>query len=146
MANGEVLDELRQILASGDVIPQREALRLLMAGQSETLKTMKQVEASQRAADDRIENLERALERLAGVVEAQAVHATEADKRLEMLEQIAERMDRYPPMLFLWATDKKKVFYIFLGACVLYTILFVPVNISDVRHAILDFLGLPFLQ
>ena len=65
---------------------------------------------------------------------------SEQDERLGELE---DKVDRYPSITWLWKTDKRALITVAIGMALLYTFIFSPWLISDIRHAVLELFGLP---
>ena len=59
------------------------------------------------------------------------------------LNEVIKKQERYPSIAYMFANNPKKtVLVIFLIFLLLYTIMS-PITISDMRHAILDWMGIP---
>jgi len=85
------------------------------------------------------------------VVEAAIVLMLTAQMEiLERMENIEERLkkvedmqNRYPSATWLWAFRRREVIVLMVIIALIYTFIFSPWLISDIRHAVLDLLGLP---
>lgn len=67
----------------------------------------------------------------------------EVERTKQRLEGVAESQRKYPSVAWMFANHPKKtaaiIFAVFM---VLYTLLS-PITISDIRHAILEWMGIP---
>ena len=71
----------------------------------------------------------------------------------EILERLSEQEDRlqnleqhnrhYPSLPWMWKEDKRSVIVMLIALALLYTFIFNPWLISDIRHAVLEMVGLP---
>jgi hypothetical protein len=59
------------------------------------------------------------------------------------LNDTKQYLEKYPSVSWYWTNRRKTLILLILAIMVLYTVLFGPVNISDIRQAILSQLGLP---
>ena len=65
---------------------------------------------------------------------------SEQEKRLSDIEM---RNERYPSITWLWKNERKTVIGVLIALALLYTFIFSPWLISDIRHAVLELIGLP---
>ena len=67
-------------------------------------------------------------------------------ERLAILEarqdEIEETHDRYPSVLWLWSNRRRELIIVAVTIALIYTVIFSPWNISDMRYWVLDALGL----
>lgn len=56
---------------------------------------------------------------------------------------IKESLERYPSLIWMWYHKRKTLIFGLIVLMVLYTILFSPINFSDIRQVLLDWVGLP---
>ena len=71
----------------------------------------------------------------------------------EILERLSEQEDRlhnlelrnqhFPSLPWMWKEDKRSVIVMLIALALLYTFIFSPWLISDIRHAVLHMVGLP---
>lgn len=59
------------------------------------------------------------------------------------LKKELSEAQRYPSLTWLWAHRRKDVVAMLVVVFVVYTFLFSPWHISDIRHALLQLTGLP---
>lgn len=67
-------------------------------------------------------------------------------KNTEVLERIAKieaHNEKYPSLMYLWSNDTRRLLVILIIVFLLYTFIISPWMISDIRHVILEMLGLP---
>ena len=65
---------------------------------------------------------------------------SEQENRLLAIEQ---RNKHYPSVTWLWKEDKRSVIVMLIALALLYTFIFSPWLISDIRHTVLHMVGLP---
>ena len=65
---------------------------------------------------------------------------SDQESRIENLERWVER---YPSVTWLWKYERRSVVVILIMMALLYTFIFSPWLISDIRHKVLQMVGLP---
>lgn len=69
-----------------------------------------------------------------------------ATANLEILERVKDieaYNERYPSVLYMWSTNPRKLVIIFIVIFLIYTLVVSPWMISDIRHVLLEMIGLP---
>ena len=69
-------------------------------------------------------------------------HAQLLSEMTELKRELAE-LRRYPSLTWLWANRRRDVVVLLTVVFLIYTFLFAPWQISDLRQAILHLVGLP---
>lgn len=68
-------------------------------------------------------------------------------ERMETVEQTtrtnSEYLAHYPSITWLWSNQRKSTILVIMIVFLILYFLFTPITISDIRHALLDSVGLP---
>lgn len=56
---------------------------------------------------------------------------------------IKDSLEKYPSVMWMWFHKRKTLILTIVIIMVAYTVLFSPVNFSDIRQVLLDWIGLP---
>lgn len=59
------------------------------------------------------------------------------------VKDIKESLGKYPSVVWMWYHKRKTLILGVIVLMVLYTVLFSPINFSDIRQVLLDWAGLP---
>ncbi len=134
MGGTKVIEEIAALLREDSIDP-NTALRLILASQMATTKSLSEIQDSvtrfRKTSEERMKEFEDTVEEQLGDLTIRVV-------------SLETYRTYYPSLVWLWVSKKRTFIAVVLILMLLYTILFGWLNIDDIRHAVFDQLGLPY--